>query len=72
MGRPLLLISLENIVQEVIDRFDASGASLPNSDELMKLRDGLRMLANRINKARIRNAAKIAARVEQKSPLWVV
>lgn len=69
---PLLLISLENIVQEVIDRFDASGASLPNSDELMKLRDGLRMLANRINKARIRNAAKIAARVEQKSPLWVV
>jgi hypothetical protein len=38
----------------------------------MKLRDGLRMLANRINKARIRNAAKIAARVEQKSPLWVV
>jgi nucleotide-binding universal stress UspA family protein len=68
---PLLLISLENIVREVIDRFDASGGSLPNPDELMKLRDGLRMLANGINKAPIRNAAKIAARVEQKSPLWV-
>jgi len=67
---PLLLISLENVVQEQIDTFDASGGSEPSPDELMTLRDGLHKLANRLNKARIRNAAKIARRDEHKAPLF--
>lgn len=67
---PLLLISLENVVQEQIDKFDASGGTDPDPDELTKLRDGLHMLANRLNKARIRNAAKIARREEYKAPLF--
>jgi len=67
---PLLLISLENIVQEQIDKFDASDGSVPDLDELMKLRDGLHMLANRINLARIRSATKIARRIEREAPLF--
>ncbi|MDP3554024.1 universal stress protein [Methylocystis sp.] len=67
---PVLLISLENAVQEQIDKFDASGGSEPSPDELITLRNGLHMLANRLNKARIRNAAKIARREEHKAPLF--
>jgi hypothetical protein len=67
---PLLLISLEKIVQDQIDRFDASGGGVPDSDEMMRLRDGFHALANRINTARMRNAAKIARRMERKSPRW--
>lgn len=69
-GGPLLLISLETIVQEQIDRFDASGSAQPEPEELMKVRDGLRMLANRLNQARVRNATKIDRRIEQKAPLF--
>ncbi|PPD09692.1 MAG: hypothetical protein CTY36_03015 [Methylocystis sp.] len=67
---PLLLISIENVVQEQIDKFDASGGSQPDPDELIKLRDGFHMLANRLNMARIRNAEIISRRIERKAPLF--
>jgi CPA2 family monovalent cation:H+ antiporter-2 len=67
---PLLVISLENVVQEQINKFDASGGSQPDPDELIKLRDGFHMLANRLNIARLRNAKRIARQIERKAPLF--
>jgi hypothetical protein len=67
---PLLLISLENVVQEQIDKFDASGGIEPDPDELVKLRDGFHMLANRLHIARLRNTKRNARRIERKAPLF--
>jgi hypothetical protein len=67
---PLLVISLENVVQEQINKFDASGGSQPDPDELIKLRDGFHMLANRLNIARLRNSKRIARRIEREAPLF--
>lgn len=66
---PLLVISLENIVQDNIDALDVGDGGFPDPEGMAKLRDGLHMLANRIKAALVRNARKIDQHTEHKAPL---
>ena len=67
---PLLVISLENIVQGHIDALDIGDGGFPDPEGMAKLRDGLHVLANRIKVALVRNARKIDKHEEHKAPLW--
>jgi len=67
---PLLVVSLENVVQGHIDALDVGDGGFPDPEGMAKLRDGLHMLANRIKVALVRNARKIEKREEHKAPLW--
>lgn len=68
---PLLVISLENIVQRQIDALDMGDGALVDPESMAQLRNGLHALANRINSALSRNVCRIARYQERRAPLWV-
>ncbi len=67
---PLLVISLADVVQELIHELDTSDGGSPDPDGMAQLRDGFHTLANTLSQALHRNAEKIAHMRERKAPRW--
>jgi hypothetical protein len=67
---PLLVVSLEDIVQEQIDELDSTEGGVADPDDLAELRDGLLALAQKLDDALGRNAAKMTALNKRESPMW--
>ncbi len=67
---PLLVISLTDVVQELVHELDRSEGDAPDPDGMAELRDGFHALANMLGQALHRNAEKIAHARERKAPRW--
>lgn len=67
---PLLVISLDDVVQDQIDELDSAKGGAADPDDLAALRDGLAALVNKLDDALARNAGKMSALNRRESPLW--
>lgn len=67
---PLLVVSLEDIVQAYIDDLDAPDGGSTEVEDLLALRDGLGALAKKLEDAIARNSLKLAARDRRDAPMW--
>jgi hypothetical protein len=67
---PVLVISLEDFVQTQIDDLDTPEGGDADVEDIAALRDGLRALADKLDKALSRNETKLAARDRRDAPMW--
>jgi hypothetical protein len=67
---PVLVISLEDVVQAQINDLDTPEGGSAEVEDLAALCDGLRSLAQRLDEALSRNAVKLATRDRRDAPTW--
>lgn len=67
---PLLLVSLEDLVQAQIDDLDSPDGGNTEVEDLTAICDGLIVLAKRLQEAISRNTLKLAARDRGDAPMW--
>lgn len=67
---PVLSISLEEVVQALVDDLDAPDGGGADIEDVAALRDGLRALAQQLDEALSRNETKLAARDRRDAPMW--
>jgi hypothetical protein len=67
---PILVISLEDVVQAQVDELDAPEGGSADLEDIVALRDGLRALAQQLDEALCRNETKLAVRDRRDAPMW--